>query len=308
MAKRTEILVVDDEKDMCDALSDALMSEGYKVETSLSGEDALEKLNKGAFNIVIADIKMPGIDGLELLRRVKKTSPEIDVILITGYESMETAISAVKHGASDYITKPFDMDEIYVVIKRSIERQKRIWEDKKLLKRYQQDAQMLKAEKKRLEEELRLADKMAALGRMAAGIAHEINNPLGIIKGNAQYLLGFLEKSIFKVAKAEDIKGCRETLESVAKETERCAKIISDLLHLSRKEEMAIAPTDVNKGLEEVLTLVRHTSSSKKNKDKSKLRSSFATDNGGLQLSQAGLLEYNHQCPGSHARWWRALR
>ena len=118
MKPEFKILVVDDEEDMCDALRDLLSFEDYLVETTTSSVAALKKYQKKPFDVVITDIVMPRMDGIELLEEIKKIDPEAIVIMITGYSSVENAVQALKLGAEDFFTKPFKNVEILKVINR----------------------------------------------------------------------------------------------------------------------------------------------------------------------------------------------
>ena len=115
-----KILIVDDDPVLCRGLQDVLETEGYKITIAGDGYQAIDKVKDVPFDLVLCDIKMPGMNGIEVLRRVKGINPEIPVIMITGFASVETAIEATKQGAYDYIIKPFDMDKVEVVIKRAI--------------------------------------------------------------------------------------------------------------------------------------------------------------------------------------------
>ena len=128
------ILVVDDEQSMRDFLRMMLEKQDYEVITSPSGTEALNEIRKSAVDLVITDIKMPDMGGIELLERVKKVNPETGVIVITAYGSHETAVEAMKLGAEDYITKPFDVDEFSIIIRRSLQR-KQLAEENILLRR-----------------------------------------------------------------------------------------------------------------------------------------------------------------------------
>lgn len=112
----TTILIVDDEKSMRDFLKILLTKEGYEVVTAADGEQALNILSDTDVNLVVSDIRMPGIDGLEMLARIKETSEDIPVIMITAFASPNDAVQAMKSGAYDYISKPFNVDEIKSVI------------------------------------------------------------------------------------------------------------------------------------------------------------------------------------------------
>jgi len=114
------ILVIDDEKSMRDFLAIMLKKEGYQVHLAENGKTALNTINKNVYDVVISDIRLPDIDGIEILKQCKKISPETDFILITAYASTETAVEAVKMGASDYIYKPFDIDEMKIILNRCI--------------------------------------------------------------------------------------------------------------------------------------------------------------------------------------------
>jgi DNA-binding NtrC family response regulator len=112
------ILVVDDEPDMRSALSHALSRSGYSVETASSGFEALEKFKREDFGMVITDLKMPEMSGMEVLDEVKKISPRIPVIMITAYGTIDNAVEAMKEGASDYILKPFSSETLDAAVKK----------------------------------------------------------------------------------------------------------------------------------------------------------------------------------------------
>lgn len=119
--QRANILVVDDEKDICKALSILLSKEGYAVREAYNGEEALELLAKENFDLVMTDIKMEKKDGFEVLREAQKISPGTPVIMMTAFASVGSAVEAMRAGAVDYITKPFINDEIRLTIRRILE-------------------------------------------------------------------------------------------------------------------------------------------------------------------------------------------
>lgn len=116
------ILIVDDNNDICLLLERFLTKQGYKTASALKGEDGLALVRKDTYELVICDFKLPDIDGLEMLRRIKVLSPTTAVIIITGYSDVRIAVQAVKHGAYDYVTKPLYPDEILYTIKSALER------------------------------------------------------------------------------------------------------------------------------------------------------------------------------------------
>ena len=135
MMMGSKILVVDDEISVCKVLSKLLEYEGYDVEVSLSAEEALEKINKTVFDLIISDIKMPGMDGFELLKKIRAINVDSAVIFITGYGSVDSAIEAIKLGASDYIEKPFEIGQLKDLVSEVLKEQRlqRVLEEDKLL-------------------------------------------------------------------------------------------------------------------------------------------------------------------------------
>ena len=134
----TKILIVDDELIIRESLADWLERDGHNIETAASGEDALIKIKNTHFNIIILDIKMDGLNGLDVLKQVKKYDPEVDVIMITAYGSVSTAIDAMKNGACDYLMKPFDPEELGLLIEKTIDHQAQIQETQFLREEYKE--------------------------------------------------------------------------------------------------------------------------------------------------------------------------
>jgi len=118
MPDAIKIVVIDDEPLMSITIQDVLMAEGYKVINAETGRDGLTLFRENQADIVITDLKLPDMDGIEILRNVKAFSPQTHVILITAYGSIDSAVTTMKEGASDYLTKPFAMDELLLIIKR----------------------------------------------------------------------------------------------------------------------------------------------------------------------------------------------
>jgi two-component system response regulator HydG len=122
---KLKTLIADDEEITLKHLSYALGKEGYDITTAKNGVEALKKIEASEYDLLIADIKMPGIDGITLLTEVKEKYPEIDVIIITGFGSIESAVNAMAKGAADYVTKPFNLEELSLKVKK-VEEKKRL--------------------------------------------------------------------------------------------------------------------------------------------------------------------------------------
>ncbi|HWR59305.1 MAG TPA: sigma-54 dependent transcriptional regulator [Thermodesulfovibrionales bacterium] len=126
---KPKILVVDDEKDICRALAFLLSGEGYAITQVYSGEEALEKLRKELFDIVITDLKMERVDGIAVLEKAKELSSDTSVVIMTAFASVESAVETMKKGASDYIVKPFLNEEIRITIRRILEQRRLVQEN-----------------------------------------------------------------------------------------------------------------------------------------------------------------------------------
>ncbi len=120
MGEQAKLLIVDDESIVRESLGKWFREEGYEVETAESASEALTRLAQERCDLALVDIKMPGTDGIELQRRLKEIAPELIVIIMTGYASVETAVTALKQGAYDYVTKPFDPDDIANVVRNAL--------------------------------------------------------------------------------------------------------------------------------------------------------------------------------------------
>jgi len=141
MTKKPRILVVDDEAAVRESLNDWLMEDDYEVGLAASGEDAVSMAQENSWDVILLDLKMPGMDGLETLKRLKKMMPEAEVLMMTAFATIDTAVQAMKEGAFDYLVKPFDPDEIEMHIKKIVEHKELVLENillrQKLEEKYQ---------------------------------------------------------------------------------------------------------------------------------------------------------------------------
>lgn len=141
---KTNILVVDDELLLRDVLYDFLSRQGYEVFMASNGTKALEIVRQNDIQLALVDIKMSGMNGLEVTVELKKIAPEVIVIIMTGYPSLNTAVSAIKSGATEYIVKPFRLDELSRIIKKNLESRDTEAENVKLKERIQELEKKLK--------------------------------------------------------------------------------------------------------------------------------------------------------------------
>jgi DNA-binding NtrC family response regulator len=126
-----EILIVDDEKDFVEMLSLRLQDEGHRVSGAFSGEDGLAALEQHDFDVVILDIKMPGMDGIQALKGIKAKHPIVEVILLTGHGAVDTAVEGLKSGAFDYLNKPADFTDLLAKLEAA---RKRKWEQEERIR------------------------------------------------------------------------------------------------------------------------------------------------------------------------------
>ena len=133
--EQVRILVVDDEEIIRNLLQDTLSKTGYKTKTAKDGQEAIELIENEPFEIIITDLKMPGMNGVELLQHVQKINPDICILIITAYGTVESSVNAMKLGAYDYICKPFELEEMKVIIEKAVERQ-RLLQESRMVKHY----------------------------------------------------------------------------------------------------------------------------------------------------------------------------
>jgi DNA-binding NtrC family response regulator len=134
MEDKIKILVVEDDKGTRESLSEILEMEGYETKTAENGQRAMKFLGEDEYDIVLTDLKMPLADGMEVLKHVKKTAPETEVVIFTGFASIKNAVEAMKLGASDYVTKPLQVDDIKIKIQKALDH-KRLKDENRALKR-----------------------------------------------------------------------------------------------------------------------------------------------------------------------------
>jgi DNA-binding response OmpR family regulator len=135
--RQIKILIIDDEKDVADILNDFLSDKERSIDVCYDGLAGIERIQKNFYDLIIVDLVMPKVGGLEILRYSKKTNPHVLVIIITGHASLETAVLAIKEGAYDYIRKPCKLEEIRIVVENAIDKIKLYRENRELIKKLQ---------------------------------------------------------------------------------------------------------------------------------------------------------------------------
>ena len=139
----SNILIIDDEKAIRKTLSEILSYEGYKIEEAGDGEEGLKKFRERTFDVVLCDIKMPKLDGLEFLDRAREANPDVPVIMISGHGTIETAVEAVKKGAYDYISKPPDLNRLLITIRNAMDKTNLVAETKVLKRKVSKVEEMI---------------------------------------------------------------------------------------------------------------------------------------------------------------------
>jgi signal transduction histidine kinase len=236
------ILLVDDEPDIREILDIYLTELGYTVHTAENGEKALAVFHRTAPPIVLSDIKMPGMDGIELLRRIKKESPETEVIMITGHGDMELAIDSLKLEATDFITKPVNDEILEFALRRAEER----IEMRRRLRAYTENLEQMVEEKTR---QLLEREKMAAVGRVTAELSHTIKNIAGALKGGI-YVLG-------RGIEDDNREYLQRGWEMVRGNVDKIKSLSLDLLNFAKSGEFQPVVADPLQPLQEVLALLQ---------------------------------------------------
>ena len=268
------ILVVDDEEAIRSLFRNILEAEGYQLETAGQASEARDHLSSARFDVMLADLMLPGEDGLNLLRFAAKRDAEMSVIMVTGFPDLSTAVEALKQGAYDYISKPVRRQSLLAVVGRAYER-KQLFVEKRRLE--QENAEYQKSLERKVEErtydlrnseqrsrdlfqETRQAyeglkeaqermirsEKLAAIGELAAQVAHGIRNPLSAISNSVGVLRRDLE------LEGDD----RRLLEVVYSETQRLAGIITDFLKFARPRPIQKSPQQLTEILSDLLLLL----------------------------------------------------
>jgi len=212
------------------------------VRTAENGVEALRIFKDERPPIVLTDIKMPEMDGIELLRRLKKISPDTEVIMITGHGDIDLAIKSVKYEATDFVTKPINDEVLEIALNRA---QERIAMRQKLNDYTQNLEQLVEDKTRKLVE----AERLAAVGQTVAGLSHSIKNITGGLKGGAFVL----EKGI----ELADQKYLMQGWEMIKGNVDKITNLSMDLLNYAKATDLNVQATDPNESAQEVIDLMR---------------------------------------------------
>lgn len=228
--EQANILVIDDEMGIREGCKRALSPQGYSVHTAADGDEGLHIIRTTKIDLALIDIMMPGISGIDLISRIHEYEPDIICIIITGYATVELAVTAIKRGAYDFLTKPFTMDDLLLIVNRGLERRHLTLETKRLQK-IEEEAQRLSEEKARLEE---LDKAKIAFIRL---ITHELQAPINAIST-------YLDLLINEYIPPEQHKEILERSQARAKEQ---ISLIADLLEYGRLKEIKTAGVQIGR-------------------------------------------------------------
>ncbi|MCP4020880.1 MAG: response regulator, partial [Desulfobacteraceae bacterium] len=243
-----QLLIVDDEEGIRKVLKITLEHSGYKVFLASDGEAGLKIFKKIKPQIVITDIKMPGVDGIALLKAIKEIAPETEVIMITGHGDMDLAVTSLQYEAADFITKPIDNEELELSVEKAVER---IFINQKI-KTYMDDLEHIIEEKDR---KLSESEKLVTIGHTIAGMSHAIKNIAGGLKGSSF----ILEQGIAQ----ENREYLKQGWEMMKGNINKITNLSLDLLNYAKTTQLVFKPVDPNKPVREVKDLMEYKASEK---------------------------------------------
>ena len=239
------LLLVDDEDNFRQTLCKRLEKRGFAVEQAANGEECLLILEKSPVHVVVLDVRMPGRSGMDVLPVIKDRYPKTEIILLTGHATTADGVDGIKSGAFDYLTKPVEFEHLVTKILQAYEKIQRLEIER-------QEAEY----RKKMEQQMIATERLVSLGTLAAGVAHEINNPLAIIKESVGWMQQLLKKNELKdIPRRNDLE---KSLEKVEKSIERARRITHQLLGFVKKSDSAFMEVNLNELMEEAIQLIAH--------------------------------------------------
>ncbi len=224
---KDKLLVIDDELGPRESLR-FLFKDRYDVICTDSVDEGIKELKKSPPDCIITDIKMPGKTGVQGLKEIREIDQQVSVIMLTGFGSLETAQEAIRHGASDYLKKPFDTDEIRAVVAKYVQRTK-------INRKQMETSEHLEALTQQLQEQLDTKEQFAELGEKSSEFVHDLGNPLSVINGYAQILIQDIKD---KKSGGEEINV--NYLEQIEKSVSRCKEMLTLWRERSRRADASV--------------------------------------------------------------------
>ncbi len=243
--KPIRLLLVDDEENFRQTMAKRLAKRGLDCDQAANGNECLSILEKKAMDVVVLDVKMPGMSGIEVLQNINTTYPKTEVILLTGHATTFDGIEGIKSGAFDYLMKPIELEHLYNKIIQAYDKIQRITAE-------QQEAEY----RKQMEQQMIATERLASLGTLAAGVAHEINNPLAIIRESAGWMQQLFARDELKDMPRRD--DFAKALDKVEKSVERASRITHQLLGVVGRSESSVSEVDLTELAEEAIRLISH--------------------------------------------------
>src|SRR2546428_1837444 len=238
-----QILVIDDEMGPRESLR-MLLKPNYQVHTADCVESGLKLLKEKQPDTIVMDIRMPGLSGIEGLRQIREIDPNLSVIMLTGFGALETAKEALRLGANDYISKPFDAHEMQEIIGRNVERTR-------VHRTSEHTAAEIKELNNRLLKQLAQKERLASLGQASAEFVHDLGNPLTIVWGYVQLLAKRIEKSENGGA-MQNATSIKE-LKIIEQNVRLCRELLTMWQSYGSAEALTPKPVSVSAILQEVL-------------------------------------------------------
>ena len=243
---KPRVVVIDDRRSSRESVSFAL-ARRYDCLLAESAEKGIEIVGLGGVSVVVLDIRMPGLSGIEALRLIKEKDPSVEVIMLTGYASLDTAKQSITFGAYGYLTKPFDLSDLRSTVDKACEKRTQAIK----IVRERDD---LKQAVTVMEKEIGNLSRLADVGWLSAGIVHEMKSPLTAILGYAELMLRHLDSRDSEPSLPPESS---RYLEIIKQETMRCANMAKSLLEAARSNESHPQPLPLSSVLDNVETLTR---------------------------------------------------